>query len=252
MARSTFGSTAKRRWSRFKQRRSEPGFDPSSSVHTSFASIDTCLGANLDGSAHALAINAAQDREKKLQESLPQSLFEHGQDCIAPFRREEISLGRFLGSGEYANVFEVLLFRLQADSAQDGALSTREQKKKQRMKKDETYRQSGNSRYALKHFKGDYLRKHSSDEYVQAAGDLASEAKFLSSLSHPNIIKLRGITHSGPEGFGDGPIGYFLIIDRLNETLDGRIRKWSAANDDKPRRSSSLNKKIANLQDFFL
>lgn len=48
----------------------------------------------------------------------------------------------------------------------------------------------------------------------------------MASLQHPNIIKLRGISHGGAMGFADGPGGYFLIIDRLFETLDQRIRKW--------------------------
>ena len=55
---------------------------------------------------------------------------------------------------------------------------------------------------------------------------MALEAEMLASLNHPNIIKLRGITHSGAAGFSKGPSGYFLIIDRLFETLDQRIRRW--------------------------
>ena len=59
--------------------------------------------------------------------------------------------------------------------------------------------------------------------------DLALEAEFLASLQHPNIIKLRGISSHGPAGFGEGPRGYFLVLDRLTETLDERLRKWRAA-----------------------
>lgn len=117
-----------------------------------------------------------------------------------------------------------------------------------RMKKVETYRQTGNARYALKHLKGNYLRKHNFDSYIQAAGDLAVEAKFLASLNHPNIIKLRGIVHSGAKGFGHGPAGYFLLIDRLNETLEDRIQTWSGTNlSAKRRRFSFLDRKIAAI-----
>ena len=55
---------------------------------------------------------------------------------------------------------------------------------------------------------------------------MALEAELLASLQHPNIIKLRGITSSGASGFADGPQGYFLIIDRLEETLEERMRRW--------------------------
>ena len=34
------------------------------------------------------------------------------------------------------------------------------------------------------------------------------------------------MVHAGAEGFGRGPSGYFLIIDRLSETLDKRIQRW--------------------------
>ena len=60
----------------------------------------------------------------------------------------------------------------------------------------------------------------------QFRSDLALEAEFLGTLSHPNIVRLRGLTHSGVAGFGAGPAGYFLIIDRLFETLDRRIERW--------------------------
>ena len=55
---------------------------------------------------------------------------------------------------------------------------------------------------------------------------MAREAEFLSNLDHPNIIKLRGLTLSGAAGFANGPYGYFLIIDRLFETLDQMIKQW--------------------------
>lgn len=55
---------------------------------------------------------------------------------------------------------------------------------------------------------------------------MALEAEFLAKLDHPNIIKLRGLTHSGAAGFANGPCGYFLIIDRLFETLKERINWW--------------------------
>jgi len=57
--------------------------------------------------------------------------------------------------------------------------------------------------------------------------DLALEAEFLASLNHPHIMKLRGLAFNGTSGFETGPTGYFLIIDRLFETLDDRIEHWT-------------------------
>lgn len=56
--------------------------------------------------------------------------------------------------------------------------------------------------------------------------DLALETEFLASLNHPHIMKLRGLAFSGTSGFETGPTGYFLIIDRLFETLVDRIQRW--------------------------
>ena len=91
-----------------------------------------------------------------------------------------------------------------------------------------------------------------------AKSNLALEGELLSSLVHPNIIKLRGISYGGATGFEKGPrcvlppypfsstlcrfhrsaqdlglwmsscscSGYYLIIDRLCEILDQRIERW--------------------------
>ena len=82
------------------------------------------------------------------------------------------------------------------------------------------------------------------------------EAEFLANLNHPNIIKLRGLTLSGAAGFANGPCGYFLIIDRLFETLDQMIKRWHGQTGEstetkeptaiKKGRMSSISTKITN------
>jgi Protein kinase domain len=53
------------------------------------------------------------------------------------------------------------------------------------------------------------------------------EAKFLASLEHPNIIKLRGMAAAGTSGFaGMEERGYFLLLDRLQCTLEDKIDLW--------------------------
>ena len=74
--------------------------------------------------------------------------------------------------------------------------------------------------------------------------DLALEAELLASLVHPNIIKLRGISHGGAEAFENGPKGYFLVIDRLFDTLDSRMKRWR--NTPKNGRISSLKRSFSS------
>jgi serine/threonine protein kinase len=57
------------------------------------------------------------------------------------------------------------------------------------------------------------------------------EAKFLASLSHPNIIKLRGMAAAGTSGFATlHERGYFLLLDRLQCTLEHKIDHWKQFN----------------------
>lgn len=56
---------------------------------------------------------------------------------------------------------------------------------------------------------------------------ISQEAKFLASISHPNIIKLRGMAAAGTSGFATmKERGYFLLLDRLQCTLEHKIDHW--------------------------
>ena len=75
---------------------------------------------------------------------------------------------------------------------------------------------SSRSRYAVKQLRKDlYLKKR-----VEAAKDLAREAKFLSCLQHPNIVTLRG-TVSQP-GLSD----FMIVLDHLYTTLSEHLARW--------------------------
>ena len=61
--------------------------------------------------------------------------------------------------------------------------------------------------------------QHLSFNLLHLNSDLALEKEFLTSLDHPHIIKLRGVARSGPAGDA-------LVLDRLAETLDQRMKRW--------------------------
>lgn len=59
----------------------------------------------------------------------------------------------------------------------------------------------------------------------------------LAALDHPNILKIRGIASAGPKGILEGRFDdYFLIMDKLDMTLDERISTWT-------KRMKRLNKR---------
>jgi len=81
------------------------------------------------------------------------------------------------------------------------------------------YRNKNNSeaRYAVKKLRRELV----GSERYRAMIDLAVEARFLSMIRHPNIIRMRGVAETSP--LEDG---YFIVIDRLYDTLEQRIEKW--------------------------
>jgi len=76
----------------------------------------------------------------------------------------------------------------------------------------------GLARYAVKRLKDEVDGKHCMD----AAIDLACEAMFLQSISHTNIIHLRGTV-----GMPGAP-GFAILLDRLVMTLEQKFSEWQA------------------------
>lgn len=176
-----------------------------------------------------MASMAASGVKNRFHESLTQSVLSESllkdyddRLSVAPFNIEEIVLGKKLGSGEFSYVYKVKSFRLKSLIC---PVSKTELDMRRSMKDRVRYRNTNRSRYALKHLKPDLVDKYEPEEYAQFASDLVQEAEFLSIIQHPNVIKLRG-TSFGNAGFGQSAKDYFLIIDRLDGTLEHRIARW--------------------------
>lgn len=74
------------------------------------------------------------------------------------------------------------------------------------------------ARYALKQLKPTNDR----EKLEQGLIDISIEAKFLSCINHPNIIKMRGIA-----GEPLSP-NFALVLDRLYMTLQEQMEQWAA------------------------
>mmetsp|Transcript_18024 Transcript_18024/g.49067 ORF Transcript_18024/g.49067 Transcript_18024/m.49067 type:complete len:464 (-) Transcript_18024:2230-3621(-) len=149
--------------------------------------------------------------------------------CIPRFERDEVILGEMLGSGGFNDVYEVQRIDLVED------LSMAENAKKISSPLQSEHRafvskhvfgeSSQNCRYAIKFLSVETIEDAS--RFCTGAADLVVEAKFLASLSHPNIIKLRGMAAAGTSGFATlHERGYFLLLDRLQCTLEHKIDHW--------------------------
>ena len=126
----------------------------------------------------------------------------------------EIDLGPVLGKGGFCTVSEIAHFTLASDGPEIEAKLSRE---RDTMAANVT--RKGDARYAIKKLSDSVLTDK--ERYVNGTLDLAIEARFLSVMRHPNLIKLRGMAGTNP--FEDG---YFLILDRLYGTLEDTIPVW--------------------------
>lgn len=80
-------------------------------------------------------------------------------------------------------------------------------------------------KYAMKHLKQRLMSQP--ENFRLAASELAVEAHMLASFDHPNILKIRGWAYNGIASFADGRHdSFFLLLDKLDETLDQRILNW--------------------------
>jgi serine/threonine protein kinase len=129
---------------------------------------------------------------------------------VALVHRHELHVGELLGRGAFSEVHEVRIIRNENDAGGNNNNSHNHQQQ---------------PRFAMKHLKHKLMSQP--DNFRLAAAELAVEAHMLASFDHPNILKIRGWTANGVASFTTGRHdSFFLLLDRLDETLDQRIVQW--------------------------
>ena len=78
----------------------------------------------------------------------------------------------------------------------------------------------GCGRYVVKQINSEF-QYSDKVSYLKAIVDIELEAKYMTSLRHPNILRIRGLANLGPST-GQS----FLILDRLNLTLAKKMSDW--------------------------
>lgn len=140
---------------------------------------------------------------------------------LPEFQRSELTTGRLLGEGSFSTVVEITGVQLTCKCTPEE--DARRKEFQSQLAEDRKSKQPG--RYALKQVKRDLLRKP--QEFGNAIADLVVECKYLSRLDHPNILRVRGLTKDGTDAFESGRYdSYFLVLDRLTDSLDQRIDMW--------------------------
>jgi len=146
----------------------------------------------------------------------------HLSNQVALFEIDEIKFGKRLGKGGFCNVHEVRALQLKSDTR--SCYSHGERTKRNHVKSQAKSKTGGGC--VIKTIKPEKMMPER--DFLVAAGDLEMEASLLSRLRHPNIIELRGIACEGRSAYitTGRHDGYFLILDRLKETLKDRIVSW--------------------------
>jgi hypothetical protein len=78
--------------------------------------------------------------------------------------------------------------------------------------------------YAMKALKPSIIDTKDKRKFAIAASDLWKEAEFLAALHHPHIVDIHGM-HMGEDTLATN----FLVLDRLDETLEHKLETWRAA-----------------------
>jgi len=147
---------------------------------------------------------------------------------LPSFNRDEIELGKLLGSGGFSHAYELKNISPSCVSSQKGETQQRIISSSSRaniIEHSKKRRRGGKAPYVIKHIKEKFLRDPW--KFRHAGTDLIIEAHILASLSHPHIISIRGWASGAADCYNCRTNdGFFLILDRLEETLDQRIKKW--------------------------
>jgi serine/threonine protein kinase len=139
---------------------------------------------------------------------IPASLQNHPENSLVLLHRNEIKLGKQLAKGAFSEVSEIHDFLSQP-----------------KFNTSLTEHPTGQVNYVIKHLKPSLMSNP--EDFQLAARDLAIEAHLMATLRHPNILKLRGLAGDGVDAYLSGRYdGFFLIFDRLEDTLDQCIDTW--------------------------
>jgi len=148
-------------------------------------------------------------------------------NIVPRFSIAELKVESYIGEGGFCMVHAITGFNLQNERKAAHLISAKmysEHELELRRRIKQTSTENGNVMYVLKRMKNNL----SPEEETKAINDLAIEAGFLSRLCHNNVITMAGVADQDPHS-----AQFFIVIDRLFETLDKRIEKrWRRDLDD--------------------
>lgn len=139
----------------------------------------------------------------------------------------ELKVGKQLGVGGFCTVKQIDGINISCN-IRDPPLHSREYMAMQ------CIREVGGPRYAIKELSSS--TKTDKTLCMKGIADIVVEARLLAVIQHQHIIKIRGF---GSCGYFNKD--FFILMDRLDQTLDRKINQWR----DETRKSSGMLGKLS-------
>jgi len=161
-------------------------------------------------------------------------------NAIPEIGKSDFSIKHHLGKGYFCDVFEVVRkdARLRTDASNAISRGTRHgctsPARGRRLTPSRSFTATSRARapqcdtrppvFAMKCLRPQI--RSDFDQFIIGAEDIVHETAILAALDHPNIIKLHGRASGNLTDAFILNDGYFILLDRLDETLHERIKKW--------------------------
>ena len=174
--------------------------------------------------ANAIAVmdHAHTVLEKRICESSNPDSMKLFDRTLGKFQNSEITLGRRLASGNFADIHQISSF-VPID------LNAKACNAKQKDAAEDIKIKYKPNELVVKVLRGNLLLNPSL--YATAAADFITEGTLLASINHPNIVSLLGRSVASIEGFASGKRdSVFLVLERLHGDLTHKIRQWKDRN----------------------
>lgn len=167
-----------------------------------------------------------QYAEKQIKTTFEASRIDDNTDQFPKFEKKEVALGKVLGKGGFGTVYEVRGFVAGRPSISNGVSDEDAEvgageMESRKFISEHCIRKGGDARYALKILSPEVI--DNPPMFIQGITDMATEVRVLSDIEHPNIVKLRALATVAPY-----EETFFIVMDRLYDTLENRIEKWAA------------------------
>jgi len=183
-------------------------------------------GCSTPSPAVALALEVGLNAHEYLEECFQTEgsiLCREKFDAVPETIMSDFTIKSYLGRGSFSDVFEVICSggRLFDSNVRSSQLDRRRSLRSRKVTPSITVRRHA---FAMKRLRPNL--RSDADQFIVGAEDLVHETAVLANLDHRHIIKVHGRASGHlTEAFVLND-GYFILVDRLDETLHDRTRTW--------------------------